>query len=207
VDVSRLIREHVELRDGRVVTLRPIRADDAPALIELHHRLSPETQYLRFFGAKPTLSGDEAAYLASVDFVRRFAIVATVDEEGAERIVAVGRFDIDDDDHADVAIVVRDDHQRAGLGTAILERLVEVARGRGVKAFSGEILAENEKMLGLLRGAGLTIGRVEDAVVMVAAPIDELPLVLRALKIVAPYAGGLIDRAASIARRRPGQSS
>lgn len=200
--VTRLFRETVLLRDGRKVVLRPIRTEDAPLLIELHSRLSSESQYLRFFGAKPRLTPQEAEYLAGVDFDRRFAIVAVAREEQADHIVAVGRFDLRAPDTAEAAIVVRDDYQRQGLGTAILERMAEVARGRGVRTFAGEVLAENERMINLLRANGLEIGPLDGAVVQVGAAIDELPLLLRILKLVAPYTGPIVDRVSAL-RRRP----
>lgn len=202
MNLANLFKETVELRDGRTVLVRPIRAADAPLLVDLHNRLSTESQYMRFFGAKPHLTPEEAEYLAGVDFDRRFAIVACVEEDDTHRIVAVGRFDLTDPATAEAAVVVRDDYQRQGLGTAILERMVEVARGRGVRVFAGEILAENDRMLRLLKNNGLELGRVEDSVVRVGVPIDETPPVLRALKLVAPYMSGLIDAAVSLRRKR-----
>lgn len=182
--MQRFMSEPVELRDGRVVTLRPIRRDDAPRLRDLHRRLSPDSQYLRFFGPKPKLTKAESEYLAGVDFDRRFAIVATIEELDYERIVAVGRFDMGEGGEAEAALVVRDDYQGAGLGSAILERLILVARGRGVKAFAGEVLAENGHMLALLRKQRMEIGPPHDAIVHVSAQISEEPLAVSALKMV-----------------------
>lgn len=179
--------------------LRPIAPKDAPKLVELHDRLSSETQYLRFFGPKPHLSEAEAVYLADVDFVRRFAIVGELIGDDASQLVAVGRFDVRPDGTAEPAIVVRDDFQSAGLGTAILERLVEVARGRAVDAFIGEILAENTKMIELLRSNGLIVSAPADGVVTIKAPIGDVPLILRGLDIVTDVATTLRPK---IPRRR-----
>lgn len=199
---SRLIRETVKLRDGRKVVLRPVRPEDAPGLIQLHSRLSPDTQYLRFFGPKPYLTAEEAEYLANVDFTRRFAIVGAIDEDGEERIVAVGRFDIVEEGVAEPAIVVRDDYQGSGLGTAILERMVEVARGRGVERFSAEVLAENERMIQLLRQAGLDVGSPEDGVVRVTAPVEDTPLTIRGLELLSRSALVLLEKGGSLKRLR-----
>lgn len=199
---SRLIRETVKLRDGRKVVLRPVRPEDAPGLIHLHSRLSPDTQYLRFFGPKPYLTAEEAEYLANVDFTRRFAIVGAIDEDGEERIVAVGRFDIVGEGVAEPAIVVRDDYQSSGLGTAILERMVEVARGRGVERFSAEVLAENERMIQLLRQAGLDVGSPEDGVVRVTAPVEDTPLTIRGLELLSRSALVLLEKGGSLKRLR-----
>jgi len=42
------------LKDGTVVEIRPIRADDSERLRTSHARLSPESRYRRFLGAKPS---------------------------------------------------------------------------------------------------------------------------------------------------------
>jgi hypothetical protein len=55
------------LHDGRKVQIRPIRADDAEWLRASHARLSPESRYRRFLGAKPALSEADARYLVEID--------------------------------------------------------------------------------------------------------------------------------------------
>jgi GNAT superfamily N-acetyltransferase len=159
--------------DGRTIVLRPIRAADADLLIEFHDRLSAHTQYLRFFGPKPRLTAREAQYLATTDFESRFAIVACAQEDSEERIVAVGRFDLAGPTAAEAAIVVRDDYQRKGVGTAIFERLIEIARGRGIAAMSGEILAENDQMIGFLRAKDVVVGPAEAGICSVTTTLEK----------------------------------
>lgn len=192
------IRESVTLRDGRVVLLRPIDAKDADRLIDLHHSLSFDSQYFRFFGPKPRLTKAEAGYLASVDFAKRFAIVGEVKEERQKRLVGVGRFDINEPGVAEAAIVVRDDYQGVGLGSALLERMREVGRGAGLDAFTAEVLAENQRMLDLLKRNGLEFSASESGVVKVTAPLDQ-PALFKGLKVAAQVAGTIIEHL-------PGQS-
>jgi RimJ/RimL family protein N-acetyltransferase len=187
------MREPVTLRDGRKVTLRPIDRSDAAKLIDLHDHLSPESQYFRFFGPKPKLTQSEADYLAHVDFLDRFAIVAEITEDKEKHLVGVGRFDINEPGLAESAIVVRDDYQGAGLGTAILERMREVAKGRGLQAFTAEILAENSKMIDLLVSNGFHIDSPKDGVVRVLAPI-EAPTLFKALEIAARTTGTILEK-------------
>lgn len=198
---TRFIKETVELRDGRSVVLRPIRPEDAPRLMALHVRLSSDSQYLRFFGPKPELTLSEAEYLAGVDFNRRFAIVATVDEDDDEAIVAVGRFDMVAPGVAEPAIVVRDDHQGSGLGTTVLERMLDVARGRGVDRFQGEVLAENDKMLQILVQHGLTVGAPEDGIVRISVEVTDKPFPIRALDALARSTSAIVERS-PLRRRR-----
>jgi GNAT superfamily N-acetyltransferase len=187
------VRETLELRDGRKVVLRPIDRRDAIKLIDLHDHLSSESQYLRFFGPKPKLAPAEAEYLASVDFHNRFAIVAEVTEDKQKHLVGVGRFDINEPALAESAVVVRDDYQGVGLGTALLTRMREVGRGRGLHGFTAEILAENAKMIDLLVANGLEVSAARDGIVRVTAPIDQ-PVLFKALEIVAKTTGSILDK-------------
>lgn len=192
------IRESVTLRDGRSVLLRPIDTKDAERLVDLHNSLSFDSQYFRFFGPKPRLTKAEANYLANVDFAKRFAIVAEVKEERRKRLVGVGRFDTNEPGVAEAAIVVRDDYQGVGLGSALLERMREIGRGAGLDAFTAEVLAENQRMLDLLRKNGLEFSASQSGVVKVTAPLDQ-PVLFRGLKVAAQFAGTIIERL-------PGQS-
>jgi GNAT superfamily N-acetyltransferase len=180
------LSEKVRAKDGRWLTVRPIRREDADLLIEFHERLSPQSRYLRFFSPVPHLSAKKAEYLAGVDFVDRFALVATADEDGAERIVAVARFDVAPDDVvAEMALVVRDDYQGVGIGTAVFARLLEMARARGIRRLTGSVLAENRRMLQLLRNHGISAGRTEAGVVQFGLPVDDPPSVMTVLALVA----------------------
>lgn len=172
--------------------MRPIDSADADRLIDFHDHLSPDSQYYRFFGPKPRLSQAEAEYLAGVDFHQRFAIVAEVTKDDVRHLVGVGRFDINGPRTAEAAIVVRDDYHRVGLGSALLERMREVAKGRGLVSFTAEILAENKAMLDLLQGGGLEVGTPEGGIVRVTAPIDQ-PVLFKGLQIVANTAETLLD--------------
>jgi RimJ/RimL family protein N-acetyltransferase len=187
---SRFLRETVTLRDGRKVVIRPIDPSDAPRLIALHNKLSAETQYFRFFGPKPRLTVAESEYLANVDFHRRFAIVGEVKEEDEVALVGVARFDIDDADVAEAAIVVRDDYQHVGLGTEILLRIREVGRGAGLSSFRAEVLAENARMIELLEANGYEVTSIEGDVVKISAPL-ELPVMMRGLRVGAQFADAL----------------
>lgn len=184
--VAKSLHEEVDLRDGRRVQLRPIRSEDADLLVHLHEMLSPQSRYLRFFSPQPRLSRKLAMYLAGVDFQTRFAIVATAPGDGVESIVAVGRFDLAADEAvAESALVVRDDYQGVGLGTAVFGRLLDLARARGVQRLTGYVLAENHRMLELLRAHGISAGQAEAGVVQFGTPIDDPPSVLSILGILA----------------------
>src|SRR5688572_27130461 len=111
------------------IQIRSIQADDAARLVELHGRCSDQARYFRFHAAKPRLRAAEAEYLAAVDDRAGVALVATTVEGGEERIVADARFDLVGDGDAEAALLLRDDVTNRGLGTLLLDRLVELATG------------------------------------------------------------------------------
>lgn len=133
------------LPDGRVITIRPIRADDSERLQQSHQRLSPESRYRRFMSSKPLLTAADARYLVDIDGCDHYALVATVAEPEGEVIVAVARFVrlTEDRQTAEFAIVVGDAWQRQGLGGELLGRLADAAVTRGVERFRATMLADN----------------------------------------------------------------
>ncbi len=140
------------LKDGTRVRLRPIRTDEAPHLLGLYDRLSPESLYFRFF-AVPGKDRSKAEYLAHVDYDDRYALVAEVD--GTLSAVARWERDRADPTRAEVAFTVADDLQGRGLGSLLLRRLATLARTRGIATFDAEVLPGNEKMLRVFRRSGL----------------------------------------------------
>jgi RimJ/RimL family protein N-acetyltransferase len=129
---------------------------DADALVLFHEALSPESQRLRFFTVHPHLSRNELQRFTTVDHDDREALVVVAGRE----ILGVGRYDrLPDPTVAEVAFVVRDDHQGSGIATMLFHQLAAAARIAGIERFVAETLPENHKMLGLFAATGLVTGR------------------------------------------------
>ncbi len=150
------------LRDGRRLHIRAIRPDDKSALLSFFGRLSREAIYYRFLGAKKRLTASELAYLTELDFHRKAALVASLDDEEQKRIVGVGRYTCPPggpDDRAEVALTVEDALQGRGIGTLLLKHLVRVAAAEGVSRFDAFLFADNHRMVHLLEKTGRVIER------------------------------------------------
>lgn len=168
------------LNNGTEVEIRPIRADDGERLQMAHERLSPETRYRRYLGAKPTLSPDDTRYLVEVDGADHVALVATDTVDGQPgAIVAVARFVRlpHDPTAAEFAIVVGDTFQKRGLGSELVRRLAATALERGITHFRATTLADNMGLFALLRAVaapgGLSTdprGSIADVDVRLAVP-------------------------------------
>ncbi|MCL2393796.1 MAG: GNAT family N-acetyltransferase [Acidimicrobiaceae bacterium] len=163
----------VVLLDGTPASIRPIRPEDAAALVAFHEHLSAETVYRRFFGIHPHLTPREVERFTHVDYRDRLAIVAEIDH----LLAAVARYDrLPGTDRAEVAFVVADAYQHHGLGTLLLTRLVAAARDRGVTSFEAETLERNRLMREVFRHAGFPCEEHDvDGVVVVTFPITPGP--------------------------------
>jgi acetate---CoA ligase (ADP-forming) len=160
----------VVLRDGSTLRLRPVRPDDAPALLGFFERLSPESLYFRFM-AVPRVDIHRAQALASVDYDREFALVG----ESHRGIVAVAGFyrAATHPERAEVAFAIADDLQGKGIGTRLLERLADIARPKGVRSFNAYVLGENRRMMEVFLDSGYAVERhVEGGVYHVVLSLD-----------------------------------
>jgi acetyltransferase len=89
------------------------------------------------------------------------ALIA-LDEERREAL-GVARYAADPDNaRAEYAIGVRSDRQGRGLGWMLMERIIEVARSRGIGEMVGDVLNENHRMLQLCRELGFAVHQHPD---------------------------------------------
>jgi acyl-CoA synthetase (NDP forming)/RimJ/RimL family protein N-acetyltransferase len=143
----------VVLRDGRTAHLRPILPEDADALVAFYAEVSDQSTYFRFFAPMPQLSEKDVKRFTNVDHHSRVAFVLTV----AERITAVGSYELIEPGEAEVAFLVQDAHQGRGMGQLLLEHLAQAARENGVHRFVAEVLPDNQRMLQVFHEAGYRV--------------------------------------------------
>ncbi|MFJ2304571.1 GNAT family N-acetyltransferase [Streptomyces sp. NPDC087787] len=161
----------VVLRDGGTARIRPITADDAGRLVSFYEQVSDESKYYRFFAPYPRLSAKDVHRFTHHDFVDRVGLAATVGGEFIatvryDRIGADGMPASAPSDEAEVAFLVQDAHQGRGVASALLEHIAAVARERGIRRFTAEVLPANTKMIKVFTDAGYTQKRsFEDGVV------------------------------------------
>ena len=145
------------LPGGQVIQLRAIRPNDREALHREFLKLSKQTVRDRFFSIKLDLTESELTYFTEVDFDHHLALVAEL--ETAEGLVpaAVGRLVrvSGEPEHAEMAITVTDAMQGLGIGKILLARLSECARMLGIRHMDASVMAENTRMMRLIRKSGL----------------------------------------------------
>jgi RimJ/RimL family protein N-acetyltransferase len=146
-DFERTIR----LRDGRIVWVRPILPSDAPELAEAFRAADPDTLHRRFLGAPPHPTERLLTWLTTVDYARRFALVAGDPVSG--KGIAIARYEPVSEGVAEVAVVVDPAWRRVGLASALVRLLGEAALHREVHSFTAAYLAENRPVEALLAHA------------------------------------------------------
>ncbi len=159
------------MKNGEEILVRPIRPEDEPLLIKLHHVLSERTVYLRYFQPlrlSQRTAHDRLTRICYIDYDREMALVVEhKDEDGNPEIIAIGRLSrLHGKDEAEMAVLVDDRFQHQGLGTELYRRLIEVARDEHLGSVVSTILSENREMQTICRKLGFQLeSSLEDGTV------------------------------------------
>ncbi|NEO29237.1 MAG: bifunctional acetate--CoA ligase family protein/GNAT family N-acetyltransferase [Symploca sp. SIO3C6] len=154
------------LNDGTPITIRPIRPEDEPLIVQFHKTLSEESVYFRYFhliklGMRT--AHERLTRICFIDYNREMALVADYKNPETEKheILAVGRLSkLHGINEAEFAMLVGDPYQRRGLGTQLLERLLQIGRDEQLDRITAEILAENVPMQKVSEKVGFRLHRV-----------------------------------------------
>jgi len=147
----------VTVSDGREIELRPIRPEDAELEQNFVRSLSEESRYMRFMRAIDELTPEMLVRFTQIDYDREMAFVALHESNGVETEVGVARYSVEPDgESAEFAVVVSDAWHGQGIGSLLIEALIESARQRGVRELIGEVLPRNRAMLALAERMGFT---------------------------------------------------
>jgi RimJ/RimL family protein N-acetyltransferase len=146
----------VQLRDGRHVTLRAIRADDKDRLQEAMRALSTQSSYYRFFSPLRELSPQLLERATRPETDRELQLVAVAGEGAQEKIVGGARYAAAaGTSDCEFAVAIVDEWHGLGLARQLLETLMRTAHARGFQRMEGYILATNTRMLGLAKRLGI----------------------------------------------------
>jgi acetyltransferase len=155
------------LPKGGEYTVRPIQPDDAHMLQALVHNLSSESRYFRFASSMQELPPNLLARFTLIDYDREMALVAvhktrTANAQGdileVERIIGVSRYITNADKAScEFSLVVADDFNGKGLGSRLMQSIMDVARDKGLTEIDGLVLANNTGMLKLMTSLGFIV--------------------------------------------------
>lgn len=157
----------VTLRNGREVTLRAIRAADAPDIERAFERLSTDSRYSRFMQHKKSLNPQALDRGVHPQAGRDFVFVATVPREAGIDIVGAAQYvraHEDDTTTCEFAITLAEDWRGSGLARRLMQSLMRRARRDGYTVIEGLVMNGNLPMLALARRLGFAVeGTADDA--------------------------------------------
>lgn len=145
---------------GEMLTIRPILPEDEPLMRKFHTNVSEYSIYLRYFHAialAERISHERLLRLCFVDYDRQIALVVERNHpsSGEREIVGVGRLIKDKvDGSAEWAILISDQCQRHGIGSALLSRLIDIGRAEGIPRLEADILPQNAGMRAVAQKLG-----------------------------------------------------
>ncbi|SHF88690.1 Acetyltransferase (GNAT) family protein [Microbulbifer donghaiensis] len=149
--------ETVTLGNGRRVLIRPVCRNDGQLEKDLIEGLSPETRRDRFIGGSCKASEQLIELLTDNDHQRHEAFIAVANSNHSQRAVAVAHYARDDDGHGcECAVVVSDDWQGLGLGSLMLERLIDSAREHHLERIYSIESADNVRVKSFAKSMGFT---------------------------------------------------
>ena len=153
-----------QLPDGTDVSVRPIRPEDAEIEQDFVQNLSAESKYFRFMQSVDKLTPLMLARFTQIDYDREMALIAVTNEHTPNaHILGVVRYVSNPDKQScEFALTVADDWQKRGIGRQLMQRLMTVARDRGIEIMEGEVLSNNSKMLRLCERLGFRAARNAD---------------------------------------------
>ena len=160
------LESSAQLREGSVITIRPIRPEDARMELAFVEALSDHSRYMRFFNPVRSLSPRMLARFTQVDYERELALIALPAETSGSggtgmtavpRMAGVARYSPDaDGTSCEFAVTVADDWHNRGVASLLMRRLIEAARDAGYQRMTGTVLGVNSAMRTLMQGLGFT---------------------------------------------------
>jgi acetyltransferase len=150
---AHLAREQ-RLADGRMVTIRPIRADDEPAERQFLRHLSAETRQLRFMKYVSAFNEQLIHFFTHIDYDRHLALVC----EYRAQLVGEARYLANPDGHScEFGVVIADDWHGSGIATLLMQALIGAAAAHGFETMEGLVLRRNAVMLSFVRELGFEL--------------------------------------------------
>ncbi|BBM88006.1 bifunctional acetyl-CoA hydrolase/transferase family protein/GNAT family N-acetyltransferase [Candidatus Uabimicrobium amorphum] len=144
--------KNVRTKTNRPIFIRPLKSSDEDLIKQMFYSLSDKTIYFRAFTTIKYLPRKILHHLVHIDYDTTMALCA-IDKEH-QHILGVARYYLEKRSNMiEIAVVVRDDWQNQGIGRLLINNLIQIARERGVRGVAMDILAENNKVLNIIKSS------------------------------------------------------
>jgi len=157
-------QKKIALGDGSEFDIRPIRPEDEPLLVKFHYTLSERSVYFRYFHwmkLEQRTEHERLTRMCFIDYDRQMAFVAQSPE--SDEIAGIGRLvKSHTGDEAELAVIVSDQFQKRGIGTALVLQLVDFAREEKLKRITATVMFQNRPMQKVFERAGFRLSQSRD---------------------------------------------
>jgi acyl-CoA hydrolase/GNAT superfamily N-acetyltransferase len=144
-----------------LVRFRPIKPSDEEGMRRLFYRFSDESVYARYFGHIRTMPHAKMQEYVNVDWSHTLSVVGLVGVPGQGQIVAEARYIREGKrPYAEIVFIVDENYQGLGIGTFMYELLIRLAKDRGLKGFTADVLFSNLGMMKVFRKGPLPVQAV-----------------------------------------------
>jgi acyl-CoA hydrolase/GNAT superfamily N-acetyltransferase len=161
-------------KGGVRIRFRAIKPSDEEEMRRLFYRFSDQAVYYRYFSPIKTMPHAAMQEYVNVDCNRTISIVGLVGDPPNDHLIAEARFVRHKDrPYADTAFIVDEKYQGLGIATYLVKMLVPVARERGLKGFTADVLASNKGMMKVFEKGGLPFeAKMEHGVFSLTIPFE-----------------------------------
>jgi acetyltransferase len=154
-----------KLKDGRTVLLRPIKPEDELLWLEMFKNFSEESIRYRFFNIIKDTPHEMRIRYCNIDYEREIAIVAELTEGEQRKIIGVVRVPIESDKKTgEIAFIVADPWQGLGLGSKLLDYMIEICKEKNLENIYGIMLRDNYRAIKLMKEMGFSLKYSEDTI-------------------------------------------
>lgn len=159
--------------DDNSFLIRPIRPEDEPLVVNFYKELSENTvkqRYLQNLHLSQLSSHERLIKICFNDFDREISMVVEKKViNGRREILGMGRLvkSLDNCD-ATFSMVIKDKWQGLGIGSKLLDVLMEIAKKEGIKTIVASMFLDNTMMLKIFEKAGFSIQKDETKNLLIA---------------------------------------
>ena len=152
----------VKLKDGTMVLIRKAGPEDFPMLYLMFSSLSVETMFRRFRMSNTGLEARDVQEILRLEDPNVTSLIAIVRKDGKEQAGGEAHYVADSAGRlAEASVVIAEDLQNRGLGTALLSDLVAQGRRQGLKSIFAHFDVDNKAIIRVGQKAGFRLALVE----------------------------------------------
>ncbi|MBW1984382.1 MAG: GNAT family N-acetyltransferase [Deltaproteobacteria bacterium] len=165
-------------KNNTALRFRAIKPSDEEEMRRLFYRFSDESVYYRYFSPIKTMPHAKMQEYVCTDYSKAMSIVGLIGDPGSGHIIAEARYvkERSASLEADVAFVVDEEYQGLGIATYLYKMLIRLAKERGVKIFTSDVLSSNSSMIKVFEKGEMPFkARLEGGIYHLIIQLDKSP--------------------------------